>query len=56
MQKYKGYYFINILGLAIGLACTVIILAFIQKEMTIDAHHLKRENISQAYFKLPGMQ
>jgi putative ABC transport system permease protein len=49
--KYKGYSFINILGLAIGLACTIVILAFVQNELKVDSHHQKKADIVQSYLK-----
>jgi ABC-type antimicrobial peptide transport system permease subunit len=49
LLKHKGYSFINILGLAIGLACTIVILAFIQNELSVDKYHEKGERIVQAY-------
>lgn len=51
LLKHKGYSLINILGLAIGLACTIVILAFIQNEVSVDNYHAKRDNIVQAYLK-----
>ncbi len=51
LLKHKGYSLINILGLAIGLACTIVILAFIQNELSVDNYHTKRDNIVQAYLK-----
>jgi len=36
LRKYKGYSFINIFGLAVGLACCIIILLFIQNELSYD--------------------
>lgn len=51
LLKHKGYSVINILGLAIGLACTIVILAFIQNELSVDAYHVNRKNIAQAYLK-----
>lgn len=51
LLKYKGYSLINILGLAIGLACTIVILAFIQNELSVDNFHQNRNNVAQAYLK-----
>ncbi|MBN1996023.1 ABC transporter permease [candidate division KSB1 bacterium] len=51
LLKHKGYSLINIFGLAIGLACGMIILAFIQSELRVDSYHKKRKNIVQAYLK-----
>ena len=39
MKKYKAYSFINIIGLAIGMACCILILLWIQDELSYDAFH-----------------
>jgi putative ABC transport system permease protein len=49
--KYKEYSLINILGLAIGLGCTILILSFIQNELSVDAYHQNRKQMAQAYLK-----
>ena len=45
LSKYKTYSFINILGLAVGMACTIIILLWIQNEFSYDRFHEKADNI-----------
>ena len=35
LKKNKGYSFINISGLAVGIACCIVILLFIQNEFKI---------------------
>jgi len=45
IKKYKGYAFINILGLAIGMACSILILLWVQDELTFDRFHVKGENL-----------
>jgi putative ABC transport system permease protein len=37
--KYKGYSFINISGLAIGMACFILIVLYIQYELSYDRFH-----------------
>jgi len=44
--RQKGYSFINIFGLALGLACTQIILLWVQDEVSYDRFH---ENLDQLY-------
>ncbi len=44
--RQKGYSFINIFGLALGLACTLLILLWVQDEISFDRFH---ENIDQLY-------
>lgn len=39
LRKFKGYASINILGLAIGLACCLLIIQYLRNEWAIDKHH-----------------
>ena len=41
IRKSKGYSFINISGLAIGMACSIILLTYIHSELTWDKYHEK---------------
>ena len=43
--KNKGYSFINILGLAIGITCCVLILLFVQDEISFDSFHTKADRL-----------
>ncbi|MGH7451159.1 MAG: ABC transporter permease, partial [bacterium] len=45
LLKYKGYSFINVLGLAIGMACCFLILIYVQDELSYDRFHVKAESI-----------
>lgn len=45
MQKHKAYSLINILGLTIGIACCVLILLFVQDELSFDRFHENAERI-----------
>ena len=36
LKKYKGFSFINILGLAVGMTCTLLILLWVQDELSYD--------------------
>jgi putative ABC transport system permease protein len=45
LTKNKGISFINITGLAIGIACSILILLFIQTELSYDLQHSKAANI-----------
>ena len=47
LLKYKIYSFINILGLAIGLACSILILQFVRNELSFDNFHKDKDNILQ---------
>jgi putative ABC transport system permease protein len=39
MRRHKGYSAINILGLAIGMACCILILLWVQDELSFDKFH-----------------
>lgn len=43
--KYKGFAFINITGLAIGLAASLLILLWVQDEFSYEKYNLNAENI-----------
>lgn len=45
LVKRKFYSFINVAGLAIGMACCVLITLFIQNELSYDQYHVKRDRI-----------
>ncbi|MGB6864828.1 MAG: ABC transporter permease [Candidatus Aminicenantaceae bacterium] len=46
-KKYKGYSFINIMGLALGMASFLLIIFFIQFENSYDNFHENKKNIYQ---------
>ena len=43
--QHKVYSFINIFGLAVGLACLILILLFMQHELSFDTYHEKADQI-----------
>jgi len=43
--KHKGFSFINIVGLAIGVACSILILLFVTHELSYDKFHEKADRI-----------
>lgn len=45
LKKYKFYSFINIAGLAIGMACCILILLWVQDEISYDRFHEQGDNI-----------
>ena len=45
LLRYKGYSTINVLGLAIGIACCILIMLYVQDELSYDQHHEKRDRI-----------
>ncbi len=53
MNKHKGYSFINISGLAVGLACFILISLWVNFEISYDRFHENRDNLYQVYGENP---
>ncbi len=51
LLRSKGFSLINILGLAVGMASAILILLWIQNEMSYDQFHEKKERIYEAWNK-----
>ena len=49
LWKNKGFSFINIIGLAIGMSSAILILLWIQNEVTYDGFHEKKDRIYEAW-------
>ncbi|MFC1724461.1 FtsX-like permease family protein [candidate division KSB1 bacterium] len=45
IRKQKGYSFINIFGLSVGLTVSILVLGYIQFEMSFDKYHVNSKNI-----------
>jgi putative ABC transport system permease protein len=45
MKKHKGYSFINITGLAIGMACCILLVLYIHSELSVDNYHENADRI-----------
>ena len=45
LRKHKGHTLINILGLALGLACCVLMLLYVQDERRFDRYHQQADQI-----------
>ncbi|HZZ75363.1 MAG TPA: ABC transporter permease, partial [Puia sp.] len=45
LLKRKFYSFINITGLAVGMACCILIAVYIRNELSYDQYHAKRDRI-----------
>jgi putative ABC transport system permease protein len=43
--RHKGYTFINMAGLAVGIACCTFILLYVQDELSFEKHHRQAPNI-----------
>jgi len=49
LWKNKGFSFINIIGLSVGMASAILILLWIQSEVSYDGFHAKRDRIYEAW-------
>ncbi|RPI73268.1 MAG: FtsX-like permease family protein, partial [Ignavibacteriales bacterium] len=49
LVRFKAYSLINILGLAIGIASCIIILIFVNDELSYDKHHEKADRIYRVH-------
>ncbi len=49
IKKQKMYSFINISGLAIGIACCISIFLLVQNELSVDSFHEKKDRIFRVY-------
>ena len=45
LMRSKSYTIINLLGLAFSLACSIILIRYIHRELTVDAHSVDPEHI-----------
>ncbi|MBN2009408.1 ABC transporter permease [candidate division KSB1 bacterium] len=50
MMKYKSFSFINLAGLAIGLACIIFILLWVQDEISYDRFHSNADQLYRVAF------
>jgi len=51
LTRNKGYTFINILGLAVGLACVILLTLFVQFELSYDSYNVNKERLYRAYIQ-----
>jgi putative ABC transport system permease protein len=56
LWKHKGYSFINIAGLAVGMACTLFILLWVQDELSYDRFHAKAKGLYRVEQEQEGGQ
>ena len=58
LWKHRGYAFINVAGLAVGMACCLMIVLFIQDELRYDRYHEKADAIYRVTLdlKMPGAE
>lgn len=56
IKKHKGYSFINIAGLALGLSCCILILLYIRYELSYDKYHSDSRYIYRVVREYQGEQ
>ena len=54
IKRNKGYSFINIAGLSVGLTCCILILLYVKYELSYDRYHENADNIYRVVMKQPG--
>ena len=54
LMRSKSYTLINLFGLAFSLACCIILMRYIHRELTVDTHCIDRENIVVALRDIEG--
>ncbi len=52
IKRHKGYSFINITGLAIGIACSILIQIFVSYELSYDKFYDQADNIYRLAFRV----
>lgn len=58
IKRHKIYSFINIMGLAIGMACCILLLLHIRSELSFDSYHQNADRIHRlcAYVNIGGKE
>jgi putative ABC transport system permease protein len=54
IKRHKGYAIMNILGLAMGMACCILILLYVQYEMSYDRYHPHSDQIYRILLSREG--
>jgi ABC-type antimicrobial peptide transport system permease subunit len=49
LWKHKGYSFLNVFGLAMGMTCSLLILLWVRDEQSVDGFHTKGDRIYRVY-------
>lgn len=55
LARYPGYTFINVAGLAVGIACCLLILLFVRDEISFDRFHEHADRIVRVTLRVPDM-
>ena len=56
LMRAKSYTVINLLGLAFSLACCIILMRYIHRELTVDTHCVDRENVYAIKIAMEGSE
>jgi putative ABC transport system permease protein len=56
ISRHKGYAFINIVGLAVGMACCLLIFLWVNHEWSYDRYHENTDDIFRVVCHWPGDQ
>ena len=51
IKQHKGYSFINIAGLAVGLACCILIMLWVQDELSYDQFHVHKNDLYRVIYE-----
>ncbi len=54
IKRHKGYSFINIAGLAIGMTCSILIVLYVQFELSFEKFHKNADNIYRVIMHQEG--
>ena len=54
LTRSKSYTIINLLGLAFSLACCIILMRYIHREVTVDTHCVDREQVFALIHHMDG--
>ncbi len=54
IKRSKGFSFINIAGLSVGMTCFILIMLFVSYEFSYDRYHENADNIYRVVLKRPG--
>ena len=56
LMRSKSYTLINLLGLAFSLACCIILMRYIHRELTVDTHCVDREKVYMTKVSMEGSE
>ena len=58
LLRYKEYFFINIFGLAVGMACAIMVMVYIWEQSKYDSFHPSSDRLYRVYIdsKLGGLE